>query len=236
MKAVIHLFGNDARLLYRSGYIWASVAVFALLLLAALQAQRLDFAGYEDFIAAIILFDIVLSPVMLVGLMVLLERGEGAFAVLSVSPAPAGAYISARVLLVSLIAMAEMFVLVLTVYDAPLSPLLLALGLAGAAAVAALLGFAIVAFYDDLYAFILPMIAAIMLLGAPGYGVWFGLDPGWLAWHPTAASLALIEAAFAPGFGAAQVYAVLGVLLWIAASAVLAYWAVRRMRARIGGA
>lgn len=235
MSAFIHFVGNDIRSLYRSGYIWASVAVFALMLLVAVQASRLDFAGYEDFIAAIILFDVVLSPVILVGLMVLLERGEGAFAVLCVSPAPSWAYVAARVVTVGVIALAEMLVLVLAVYDAALSPVLLAGGLAGAACVSALLGFVVVAFFDDLYAFILPMVATILLLGAPGYAVLLGIAPAWLIWHPTAGALALIETAFEPGAAQRQVSAIVSIGLWTATAAALAYMAVRRMQSRIGG-
>jgi len=235
MSAFVHLLGNDLRMLYRSGYVWVSLAVFALMLLVAMQAARLDFAGYESFIAAIILFDVVLSPLMLVGLMVLLERGEGAFAVMCVSPAPATAYMTARVLTVSLISLAQMLVLVLTVYDGALSPLALTAGLAAAACMSALFGFVLVAFFDDLYAFLLPMIGAIMLLGAPGYAVLLGIAPAWLIWHPTAGSLALIELAFVLNAAQGLVTAIASSLLWAAAAATLAYMAIRRMQARIGG-
>ena len=126
-------------------------------------------------------------------------------------------------------------VLVLAVYDAALSPVLLAGGLAGAACVSALLGFVVVAFFDDLYAFILPMIGTILLLGAPGYAVLLGIAPAWLVWHPTAGSLALIQAAFEPGAAQHQASAIVSIGLWTATAAALAYMAVRRMRSRIGG-
>ncbi len=235
MSAFPHLLRNDVRMLYRSGYIWVSLAVFALMLLVAMQAARLDFAGYENFIAAIILFDVVLSPLMLVGLMVLLERGEGAFAVLCVSPAPTLAYMAARVLAVSLISLAQTLMLVLIVYDAALSPLALTAGLAGAACMSGLFGFVLIAFFDDLYSFLLPMIGAIMLLGMPGYAVLLGIAPDWLAWHPTAGALALIESAFDPDAARRLVTAGASTVLWAAAAATLAYIAVRRMKARLGG-
>ncbi|OQW60447.1 MAG: hypothetical protein A4S17_00720 [Proteobacteria bacterium HN_bin10] len=236
MRPFVHLLINDIRVLYRTGYIWASIAVFALMLLVAVQASHLDFAGYERFVAAIILFDVVLSPVMLVGLLVLLERDEGGLAILSVSPAPQHAYIAARVLVVSLIALAEMFILVLAVYDGVLSPLQLASGLAAAACISALLGFLLVGFFDNLYAFMLPMIATILMLGAPGYGVLLGIDPAMLAWHPTAGALALIEGAFAGEANYRFAQPILTTLLWIVIGSVTAHWAVRRMQAQIGGA
>jgi len=236
MSALPQLVGNDMRTLYRSGYVWVSLAVFGLMLLVAMQASRLDFVGFENFIAAIILFDVVLSPLMLVGLMVLLERGEGAFAVLCVSPAPTLAYLIARVLTVSLISLAQMLVLVLAVYDAGLSPLALAAGLAGAASLSALFGFVVIAYFDDLYAFLLPMIGVIMLLGAPGYGVLLGIAPEWLVWHPTAGALALIEMAFNLDAVQGLATAIVSMAAWILAAATLAYLSIGRMRARIGGA
>lgn len=235
MSAFFHHFRNDFRILYRSGYLWVSVAVFALMLLVAIQALRLDFAGYENFIAAIILFDVVLSPLMLVGLMVLLDRGEGAFAVLCVGPAPMLPYMAARVLAVSLISLTQMLVLVLAVYDAALSPLALTAGLTSAACLSALFGFVLIAFFDDLYAFLLPMVGTIMLLGMPGYAVLLGIKPEWLAWHPTAGALALIEAAFNLESAQGIVTASASTFLWAAAAATLAFLAVRRMQTRIGG-
>ncbi len=236
MSAFAQLVGNDMRTLYRSGYVWVSLAVFGLMLLVAMQASRLDFAGYERFIAAIILFDVVLSPLMLVGLMVLLERGEGSFAVLCVSPVPTMAYLVARVLTVSLISLAEMLVLVLAVYDAALSPLALTAGLAGAASLSALFGLVVIAYFDDLYAFLLPMIGAIMLLGVPGYGVLLGIAPDWLLWHPTAGALALIEMAFSLDAVQGPATAIASMVAWILATATFAHLSIGRMRARIGGA
>lgn len=236
MSAFAQLVGNDMRTLYRSGYVWVSLAVFGLMLLVAMQVSRLDFAGYEKFIAAIILFDVVLSPLMLVGLMVLLERGEGALAVLCVSPAPTRAYIVARVVTVSLISLAQTLVIVLAVYDGALWSLALTAGLAGAASLSALFGFVVVAYFDDLYAYLFPMIGAIMALGVPGYGVLLGIGPEWLAWHPTAGALALIETAFSVDASQGLARASASLATWILVSGSLAYLAVRGMRARIGGA
>ncbi|MDZ4308081.1 ABC transporter permease [Allopontixanthobacter sp.] len=235
MTAFAHLVQNDVRTLYRTGYVWVSIAVFALMLLIAMQASNLDFAGYEQFVAAIILFDAALSPVMLVGLMVLLERSEGAFAALSVSPMPTWAYLAARVLVVSLFSLAQMLLLVLAVYDASYSPTALTAGLAGAACISGLFGFLLVSFFDDLYAFLLPMIGAIMLLGVPGYAVLLGIPQKWLFWHPTSGPMALIEKAFALDARQGLFTAVATTLVWAAVAAILAHLAIGRMQARIGG-
>lgn len=66
MRHLLALAGNDLRVLYRTGYLWATLAVFALLLLIATQVSRLDLAGYADVVAAIILFGVVLTPVMII--------------------------------------------------------------------------------------------------------------------------------------------------------------------------
>ncbi len=236
MSPLTRLMHNDVRMLVRSGYIWASVAVFGLLLLIATQATRLDFAGYEHFAASLILFDVVLSPVMLVGLMVLLERDEGAFAVLSVSRAPNGAYMMSKVAVVSAISLAQTLGLVMIAYDASLSPILLIVGLVGAASLAALFGFVIVALFDELYAFLLPMIATIVLLGAPGYGVLTGVDPDWLAWHPTTGSMTLIAAAFQPTATNGLILPIALTGAWLIGAAVFAHAAIRRIRSGEGGA
>ncbi len=235
MRGFAPLAGNDIRTLYRSGYIWVSLAVFGLMLLIAMQASRLDFAGYESFMAAIILFDAVLSPLMLVGLMVLLERGEGAFAMLWVSPLSPRAYLAARVVTVGLLSLMQTLLLVLLVYDAPMWRLALAGGLFSAAGLSALFGFVVIAWFDDLYAFLLPMIGAIMALSAPGYGVLLGIDPLWFVWHPTAGPLALIEIAFNLDATQSLAMAIASTAAWLAAAGVLAYAAIVRMRARIGG-
>ncbi len=143
---------------------------------------------------------------------------------------------AARVLTVSLISLAQMLVLVLAVYDGALSPLALTAGLASAAFMSALFGFVLIAFYDDLYAFLLPMIGAIMLLGAPGYAVLLGIAPAWLVWHPTASALALIEIAFDLDSAEGLVTSSVSAVLWTVAAATLAYMAILRKQARVGGA
>lgn len=102
MRRVLTLAGNDLRMLYRTGYLWATLAVFALLLLIAGQVSRLDLAGCADVVAAIILFGVVLTPVMIIGLMVLLKRGEGSFVALAVTPMQRRSYVLARTVTISL--------------------------------------------------------------------------------------------------------------------------------------
>lgn len=236
MRHILVLMGNDLRILYRTGYLGATVAVFALLLLIATQISRLDLAGYADLVAAIILFDVVLTPVLVIGLMILLERGEGSFVALAATPMRRRSYVLARAVTISLISIAEMLLLVLIAYDGALSTALLVAGLLSAAATASLFAFIAVAPFNTLYSFVLPMIGWIFFLGMPGYGVLLRWDPSWLAWHPTAPAMTLLASAFAPMPRGAILYGLVGAAVWLCLGAVIAHRAVREMQAQaVGG-
>lgn len=236
MKRFLALVLNDVRLLHRTGYIWATLLIFAVLLFIALQFGRLDFTGFGSLVSAIILLDLVLAPVLVVGLMLLLERGEGSLLALAATPLPPGLFVLARTLVVSVISSAEMGLLALIVYDGPLSLPFFVGGLLSLAAVASLSAFLLVAPFNSLYSFILPMFGWILLLSLPGYGVLMRWDPWWLAWHPTAPSMALIEAAFGPVPAERIGFAMGAAAAWIVFLSLLALRAVRFMQLRTAGA
>lgn len=225
----------DLRTLHRTGYLWATVAIFAVLLALALQVSELDFEAFADILAAIIVFDSVTAPVLLVGLMLLLERGDGCLAALAATPLRPRALLAGRTLTVATVCAAQMLLLVLIAYDGPTAPALLVGGLLGLAAIATLLGVVIVAPFRTLYGFVPPMAGWAAALGAPGYGALLGWDPAWLAWHPAAPSMALIEAAFAPSSAGRIVYGVAGSAAWLALSGWLAGRALRAMQRRAAG-
>jgi hypothetical protein len=226
---------TDLRVLYRTGYVWATVAVFAILLLLALQVRRLDFAAFADVVTAIILLDVVVMPVLLVGLMALLERGEGALLGLAATPLSPWTYLASRATTVSVICSAEMLLVALIAYDGALRPELLVAGLFSVAGVASLTGFVAVSPFRGLYDFILPMIGCVFFLGAPGYATLAGWNPAWLAWHPTAPGLTLLEGAFAPLPPARLAYGAVGAALWLALGGCAATRALRGMLARAAG-
>ncbi|MFN3462489.1 MAG: hypothetical protein ACK4X1_00305 [Terricaulis sp.] len=236
MRHFLVLAANDLRILYRTGYLWATVAIFALLLLIASQVSRLDFAGFADLVAAIILFDVVLAPVLVIGLMILLERGQGSFVALAATPLRMSIYVAARVTVIGLVSILEMLLLVLIAYDGILSPAFLVAGLLGVAGITSLIAFVAVAPFDALYSFVLPMIGWILLLGLPGYGVLLGWNPLWLAWHPTAPSMALLAGAFSPLSVGGAAYGVVGTIIWLGLGSLVAMRAVRGMQLRtVGG-
>jgi hypothetical protein len=134
-----------------------------------------------------------------------------------------------------LFALSAELLLVLIMYDGALSPALLLAGLLGVAMIASLLAFVAVAPFDGLYPFMLPMIGWIFFLGAPGYAALRGWDPLWLAWHPTAAPMVLLEGAFAVLPIGRLAYGALGSMAWLALGAVLAERALGHMQLRAAG-
>lgn len=235
MTQALALAWTDVRVLYRTGYIWVTVAIFLVLLALALQVSRLDLEGAADVVGAIILSDIVATPALLVGLMLLLDRDDGCLVALAVTPMKLWTFLTTRTAIVSLVCAAEMFFLVLIAYDGARSMALLAAGLLSAAAIAALGGFVIVAPFRSVQPFVLPLVGWIFLLSAPGFGVFLGWDPVWLAWHPTAPAMTLIAAAFAPRGAGGLVYGLLGTAVWLGLAGALAMRALEWMQRRAAG-
>ena len=236
MNAFLNLVQQDCRVLWRTGFVWATIVVFAFLLLIASQISSLEIAAIAQLVSAIILLDAILSPMMVIGLTVLLERGEGSLIALAATPLSRWTAVAARAATVSAICASQMLVLVLVAYDGPVSPVLLVAGLMGVAGVASLLAFVAVAPFNGLYEFMLPMIGWVFFLGAPGYGVLLGWDSYWLAWHPTAAPMVLVEGAFAVLPAGRLAYGALGTLVWLAGGAAIAQRALQQMQLRAAGA
>lgn len=236
MSRFFALVWNDFRILHRTGYVWATVAIFAVLLFIALQVSRLDFEGFANVVAAIILLDVVLTPVLIVGLMILLELGQGSFAALSVTPLSPMTYMAARTTTVSLIGSAEMFLLAVISYDGSLSVGLLLLALLCIAAIASVSATIIVSPFRSLYPFMLPMFGWIVFLGAPAYAVLFDWNPAWLIWHPTAPAMTLLQGAFEPVSPGWLGYGVAGTAGWLLLLGFAALRAHRFMQFRAAGA
>jgi fluoroquinolone transport system permease protein len=226
----------DLRVLGRSGYLWATVAVFLILLALALQVRRLDFAGFANVVTAVILLDVVVMPVLIVGLTVLLERGEGTMLGLAVTPVSPRTCLAARVTTVTLICAAEMLLLVMLSYDGGLEPVYLGGGLLSIAAVSCLAGYCTVIRATNVYAFIPPMMAVVLILGVPAYAVLAGSSAHWVAWHPTAPGLTLLEGAFAPLPAWRLAYGAIGSIVWLVLGGWLAMRSLMAIRARAAGA
>jgi hypothetical protein len=169
---------------------------------------------------------------MLAGLMILLERGEGLVTALNVTPMPRIAYIAGKTITVSFICAIQTILLVLIAYDGSLSIGLLLAGLFGMAVILTLFAIVVVAPFDTLFRFLLPMIAGVYFLVLPGFGVLFGWRPFGMDIHPISPPLTLLEAAFAELSASRIAYGIVGTLIWIAIAAVSAFFALNVIRAR----
>lgn len=236
MSAFLASLTTDAWLLYRTGYALATLVIFVILLLIVLQIARVDFTGFADIVTAIVLIDQVVSCLILIGLMILMERGEGAFTALAVTPQPPLAYLAAKTAAVSTICASEMLLLVLIAYDGSLNIPLLFIGLFGIAVITTLLGVVAVWPFDTIFKFLLPMIGWGFFLGLPGFGVLIGWRPDWLMLHPMVPPLTLLEGAFVDLAPERLAYGLAGTGIWLVLSSFAAYRAHGAIRLRIAGA
>lgn len=111
MKAFVALIVNDARLLYRSGYIAVSAIVIVLFAVGASRLSIPPAGAVADFAAALVIFLAVISPFLTVGVLLLSERSEGALIAMAVTPTPLWQSLLSRTLVIAALSIAEMFVL-----------------------------------------------------------------------------------------------------------------------------
>ena len=214
----------DAQLQARNNiYLIVAVAVFsmALALRALFTPDQLHF-----FMPLVGLSGVTLTTCFLVGVLLLLERGEGTLGVVLVSPLRTSEYLASKLLTVILLALLESAAIVVVAYGFDLSfPWFLLAVLLRASLVAAA-GVALVVRYRSIMDFLLPAIALSFASDLPV--LWYlelWSTPLFYLW-PTFPSLLLAKAAFRPVDPLVLVYAcVYGVL--VAGAAV--FWASRAL-------
>lgn len=215
---------TDARMLWRSGYVAATLFVFVVLLIVTSLISRIDFAGFADIMAAIALADLAISCSFLVGLMSLTERDEGSLIALAVTPMSRWAYLASKTVAISVISTFQMIFLVLLVYDGTVFLPFLFFGLFGIAAITTLLAFLIAAQYDTLFDFLLPVIGWGFVMSIPAGGILFDWQPALLDLHPVRPALLLVEAAFDDLPDARLFVGMAGTVLWMGIAAAIAHW------------
>lgn len=235
MNNFISVCSVDLRVIWRTGYVHAIIVLFLLFLLILSFVPHVDFISFSDIVSAIILLDEVIAPVLLVGLLLLYERGEGSMIALAATPIRHITYLAAKLAVVATICATGGIFLVALIYDGQLNLLLLAAGLLGIATISALAGILTVAPCDTLYRFILPMMGMITFLSIPGYAVLFGWRHWLLDLHPTAPALALLEGAFTALPPERLIYGIAGTLIWLAIGTPLALSGYKRMQYRAAG-
>jgi len=235
VRAFLAALRADYLTLYRTGYLAATGVIFAILLALLWTVGRFEADNFADLVAAVIVIDQVAAAMMLVGLMILLEREDGAIAALAVSPAPPAAWLASKAVATASVGFAEMALLALLAYDGPLSAAPFLGGLAAIGLTSAIAGVVVVAAFDTLHRYLLPMIAAVFALSLPAYAALFGFAPAWMAAHPLSPAFALIEAGFAPAGEGRLAYGAAGALAWLIVAWAAARAALSAMRRGAAG-
>jgi fluoroquinolone transport system permease protein len=216
----------DVLLQLRNGFyaVTATVVAVWVVLLSQLPPGLVDAAWL---LPPLLAGNLLLSTFYFVGGLVLLEKAEGTLGAQAVSPLRGGEYLTAKVLSLGLLSLAENVVLALVLYGGGLRVAPLVAGLSLAAAVYVLCGFAAVARYDSVNAYLPPSVVYAAATQLPIVAYVAGWD-GWPLWlHPLHGPLVLLRAAVAPVGGGEVAGALLLSAGWIAAGG---HWAGRSFR------
>jgi fluoroquinolone transport system permease protein len=222
MKRFLATLRCDVRLQFRNGFFYATGFV---LLIWALVIRQFGSSGValnlDWLLPAMLLNNLLIGSFYFLGGLVLLERGEGTLEAQVVTPLRVSEYLASKVVSLGGLALAQHLALVLLMAGPNVSLLPLLAGLAAAATLYILVGFAVVVRYRSINDYLLPSIpyaGALMLpvLYAAGWDHWA------LYLHPMQPAVVLMRAAFAPAIPWQLVYGAAGSALWIAGGYLLA--------------
>ena len=212
----------DAQLQARNS-VYLIVGVVALGLGLALRAlftpEQLDF-----FMPLVALSGVSLTALFLVGVLMLLERGEGTLDVVMVSPLRPGEYLASKMMTVTGLALVESALIAGIAHGLGFSYLWLVLAVVLRAAGISAVGVAVGARYRSITHFIFPTALLSMALDLPVLWYLEVWPSSFFYLWPTLPSLLLAKAAFLPVDPIQLVYGVVYGVLAVAAAVV---WALR---------
>ena len=224
MSRLLATLRLDAQLQARNKvYLIVAVAVLGLAfaLRALFTPEQLHF-----FMPLVALSGVSLTTFTLVGVLLMLERGEGTLDVVMVSPLRPAEYLASKLLTVTLLALVESIFITVIAYGRGFSLPWLLLAVLLRAGLVAAVGVAVGVRYRSITRFLLPMVALTTAFDLPV--LWYlELWPSSLFYlWPTLPSLLLAKAAFLPVDPLQQFYAcVYGVL----AVGAAVFWASRAL-------
>jgi fluoroquinolone transport system permease protein len=218
----------DVRVQFRNGFYFATalVVVCSILLLRWLPAETAALL-----LPVVLLENVLVNTFYFASALLLLERGEGTFAAQSVTPLRTGEYLASKLLTLTTLSLVESLLIAAAVGGLDARLVVMALGIALAAALFCLAGVALVVRYEAINEFLLPSVLYTGLLTLPVLGC-FGIGAReWYLAHPIQGPLELmrIEAPYTPGRLA---YAIGYPLLWTLPVYLWSRRALRRMRSR----
>ncbi len=204
-----------------SVYLIVAVAAFglAIALRALFAAEQLHF-----FMPLLVLSGVTLTTFFLIGVLLLLERGEGTLDVVLVSPLRPAEYLASKLITVTALALVESAGIACVAYGLSFSFPWLVLAVLLRAGLIAAVGIAVGVRYRSITHFLLPAVALTVAFDLPV--LWYlelWPSPLFYVW-PTLPSLLLAKAAFLPVDSLQLVYACVYGALAVAAAV---FWALR---------
>jgi fluoroquinolone transport system permease protein len=220
--------GVDLRVQLRNGF-YAATAVVVTASILLLRWLPADIAAL--LLPVVILENVLINTFYFVSGLILLERDEGTLDAQSVTPLRDGEYLASKVVTLAALSLVESILITVAVAGLDGRLVVMAIGIALAAALFCLAGVALAVRYESINEFIMPSVLYTFLLSLPVLG-YFGVGArAWYLAHPVQGSLDLLrmQAPYAPG---GLAYAIGYPMLWIVPFYLWSRRALRRMRHR----
>jgi fluoroquinolone transport system permease protein len=219
---------TDVRVQLHNGFYYATAFV-VVCSIAILRRLPADVAAL--LLPVVLLENIAVNTFYFVSGLLLLERGEGTFAAQSVTPLRIEEYLASKLLTLTALSLAESLLIATAVAGLDGRLVVMALGIALAAALFCLAGVALIVHYETINEFIMPSVLYTAILSLPVLG-YFGLGAReWYLLHPIQGPLELMQMQ-TPHTPGGLAYAIGYPALWILPASVWSRRALRGLRSR----
>lgn len=229
---LLRLFGCDLRYQFKYGFyfLYAAMTAVYIGILSLLPADWRQMGA-----ALIILTDPATLGFMFIGGILLLEKGEGLHAYLSVLPTGVGEYIAAKVLSLAVISTLAGLVIALLGLPGTVNLPLLCASLLLGSATCTLAGLAVGALAHSVNHYLVISMPIELLLMAPPLLVVFGITHPLLEFLPGTMMLRALSAAVGLPVPYLPLLAVIGLVPWLVLLFWPAWWLFRRSLQSGGG-
>ena len=223
----------DITLQLRYGFYY--VSGFIVLIWAVLLSQIPADSHFDLILPAFLAMNLMITTFYFMGALVLLEKGEGTLSGLVVSPLREGEYLLSKVASLSALAIIESLVVVLFVYGVDFNRLFVLAGMIALAGFYVLVGFIAIARYDTLNDYLMPSMLFVTTLMLPMLDHFNMISSPIFYLHPVNPMLALIRAGFIESPTWEIAYGVIGSILCVGVSFVIARRVFHRFIVRSAG-
>jgi len=185
----------DVRLQFRNGFYWAVAFLLAILVAVISRLPSLDWAPV---LPPLVLANLSLATFFFMAGLVLLEKEEGTIEAQVVTPLTVDEYLASKLVTLTGLSIIEHLVICLVTVGFDFSPVPLIAGVALAAGLYCLAGFAAAVRYDSINELLFPTMFWVTLFALPilDYaGLW---STPLMYIHPFQAPLVILEGAFRP--------------------------------------